>query len=202
MNQFHILAILGMLSPIIYTLAWIIGGLIVEDYSHIRDDVSSLFAVGAQNRWLFQSLFIAGSVLLFVFSVGLHWGINGGVGNLVGPILFMLSTFLGVLVTIFFPLDEGGEMTTIRGRLHLIVISIAGVLCIAAMILLWLRTKSLEGWVGFAWFSFASAIVALILVVVTAIFAGGEYMGLVERFMVSFYQIYYFVISLMMFLNN
>ena len=111
MNVNSILAICGMLSPIIYTIAWILGGFIVPGYSHIKKDVSSLFAVGAYKRWLFASLFITNSTLSFVFSFSLIWGING-IPSLVGPILFIISTFFGVIVAIFFPLDEGGEVKT------------------------------------------------------------------------------------------
>ncbi len=201
MNTFHLLAIFGMLSPIIYTITWIIGGFIRTDYSHIRDDVSSLFAVGAPKRWLFNSLFISGSALLFIFSFGLLWGIEGN-GSVVGPILFLISTFIGLLVTLFFPLDEGGELVTLRGKLHLILIIISGIFVLVSMILLWLRTKALAGWIGFAWFSLVSVPVMLILMVLSGIFGGGPYMGLVERFMVSYFQVYYFIIALMLFLNN
>jgi len=197
---FKILAICGMLSPIIYTFAWILGGIIRTDYNHIQNDVSSLFAVGAHKKWLFQSLFITGSALLFIFSFGLIWGIEG-IESIVGPILFLIGAFIGLLVPIFFPLDEDGEMVTLRGKLHLILIIIAGIFCMVAMVLLWLHTKILTGWVGFAWFSLVSIPIVLILMVLSGIFGGGPYMGLVERFMVSYYQIYYFVIALMLFLN-
>ena len=201
MSLIQVAAICGMLSPIIYTLAWILGGFIVPGYSHIKKDVSSLFAVGAHKRWLFSSLFIAGSVLLFVISFGLIWGIEGN-GSIVGPILFLISTFLGLLVSTFFPLDEGGELKTFRGKMHLIVIVISGIFVLVSMIFLWLRMKTLAGWIGFAWFSLVSVPVILVLMVLSGIYGGGPYMGLVERFMVSYYQIYYFVIALMLFLNN
>ncbi|HUT80470.1 MAG TPA: hypothetical protein VMZ29_04630 [Candidatus Bathyarchaeia archaeon] len=45
-----ILAVLGMISPIIYTLMWIIGGFIVPDYNPLHKDISSLIAVGAYKR--------------------------------------------------------------------------------------------------------------------------------------------------------
>lgn len=195
------MAICGMLSPIIYTITWIIGGFIRTDYSHIRDDVSSLFAVGAPKRWLFNSLFISGSALLFIFSFGLLWGIEGN-GSIVGPILFLISTFIGLLVTFFFPLDEGGELVTLRGKLHLILIVISGIFVLVSMVFLWLQTRVLAGWIGFAWFSLVSVPVMLILMALSGIFGGGPYMGLVERFMVSYFQVYYFVIALMLFLNN
>ena len=93
-----------MLSPIIYTVMWILGGFLRPDYSHIRDDVSSLMAVGAPRKRLFDSFIITSSVLLFVFYLGLFGGIHNGQGSVVGPILFLVSGFLGILVAFFFPL--------------------------------------------------------------------------------------------------
>jgi len=202
MIGFKILAICGMLSPIIYTLMWIFGGIIVPGYSHIKKDVSSLFAIDAYRRWLFQSFFIISSVLMLVFFSGFHWGVNNGEGSIAGPILFIISSFLGVLVAGFFPLDAGGEMTTWRGKGHLILIVISGILTIAAMVLMFVRLRLVDGWIGFAVFSLVTAIVSLILVIISGIFAGTKYLGLVERFMVSSYQIYYFVFGLMLFLRN
>ncbi|NPD87756.1 MAG: DUF998 domain-containing protein [Asgard group archaeon] len=201
MNVLQILAICGMLSPIIYTLAWIIGGFIVEDYDHIRDDVSSLFAVRAPNRLLFSSFFISCSALSFAFSFSLLWGIEND-GSIVGPVLFLISTFIGLLVTLFFPLDEDGKLVTFRGKMHLILIVISGILIMISMIFLWFRMKSLEGWIGFGWFSIVSVPVVLILMAISGKFGGGPYMGLAERFMVSYFQVYYFVIALMVFIRN
>jgi hypothetical protein len=201
MNAMQVLAICGMLSPIIYTFAWILGGFIVPNYDHVRKDVSSLFAVGAHKRWLFTSLFITNSALSFIFSFSLLWGIEGD-GSIVGPILFLISTFIGLIVAIFFPLDEGGELKTIRGKLHLILIIISGIFVIISIVFLWLRMKLLDGWIGFAWFSIVSLPIILILMILSGIFGGGPYMGLVERIMVSYFQVYYFVIGLMIFLRN
>jgi len=50
MNVFQILGICGMISPIVYTAMWILVGSLQADYSHIRNDISSLFAVGAPNK--------------------------------------------------------------------------------------------------------------------------------------------------------
>lgn len=58
MNLFQILAICGMVSPVLYTVMWILGGFLRTDYSHIRDDISSLFAVGAPRRRLFKAFII------------------------------------------------------------------------------------------------------------------------------------------------
>ncbi len=202
MNIFQILAICGILSPIVYTVMWIFGGILQPDYNHIRDDISSLFAVSAPNKGLMQSFIITSSVLLFVFYIGLHEGINDGGGSIVGPILFLTSSVLGILVALFFPLDAGGEIITLRGKMHLILVVGSGLLTIAGMVALYFRLQLVEVWSAFAPYSLISAIVSLILVIISGIFIKSKYRGLLERLGVYPYQLYYFVLSLMVFLNN
>ena len=202
MNVFQILAICGMLSPIVYTVMWILGGILQPDYSHIRDDISSLFAVGAPNKGLMQSFVIVSSVLLFVFYTGLHEGMSDGGGSIVGPILFLTSSVLGILVALFFPLDAGGEIITLRGKMHLILVIESGLLTIAGMVALWFRLQLVEIWSAFATYSLISATVSLILVIISGIFIKSKYRGLLERLGVYPFQLYYFVLSLMVFLTN
>jgi hypothetical protein len=201
MNIFQLVAICGMLSPIVYTAMWILGGMLQSDYNHIRDDISSLFAVNAPNQRLMQSFIIVSSVLLFVFYLGLHDGLNDG-GSITGPVLFIISSGLGVLVAFFFPLDEGGEIITFRGKMHLILVMGSGVLTIAGMVALWFRLQLVEEWSAFALYSLISAVVSLTLVIISGIFINSKYRGLLERLGVTPYQLYYFALGLMGFLNN
>jgi len=198
----QILAICGMLSPIIYTAMWIIGGRLQPEYSHIRQDVSSLIAVGAPNKKLLDKFIISSSTLMFAFYLGLYWGINNGTGSILGPALFIISGLLGVLVALFFPLDEGGKLITTHAKLHLGLIALSGILSIAGMVVLWFDLASDVIWSTFATFSIVTAIVSLIFVIASGVATNSNYLGLVERFMVSTYQIYYFVIALMVFLTN
>ena len=202
MIVFQILAICGMLSPIVYTAMWIYVGSLDSEYNHIRDDISSLFAVGAPNKRLAQSLIIVSSVLLFVFYIGLHEGINDGGGSIVGPILLIISSILGELVAFFFPLDVGGEIKTYKGKMHIILVVASGILTITGMVLLWLRLQSVAVWSAFATFSLVSAILSAILIIISGIFATGKYRGILERIGVTPYQLYYFVLGLMVFLVN
>ena len=198
----QIIAICGMLSPIIYTAMWIIGGKLQPEYSHMRQDVSSLIAVGAPHKKLLDKFIISSSFMMFVFYLGLHWGINGGTGSILGPALFIISGLLGVLVALFFPLDEGGELVTTRAKLHLGLIALSGIFAIAGMIVLWLDLSLDVIWSTFATFSLVTAIVSLIFVIASSVATKTNYLGLVERFMVSTYQVYYFVLALMVFLSN
>ena len=201
MNTYQILAICGMLSPIVYTAMWILGGKLQSDYSHIRDDISSLFAVGAPNKRLIQSFIILSSILLFLFYLGLHEGLNDG-GSIIGPYLFIIASILGILIAFFFPLDEGGEIITWIGKMHLILVIAMGIFTIAGMIALWFRLIEVPGWDTFATYSLVSAIVALVLLVISGIFIEGKYRGLLERLGVTPFQLYYFILPLMVFLNN
>jgi len=191
-----------MLSPIVFTAMWIYCGSLQSDYSHIRDDISSLFAIGAPNKRLTQSFNIISSVLLFIFYIGLHEGINDGGGSMVGPILFLISSILGMLVALFFPLDAGGEIKTLRGKMHLILVAASGILTITGMIALWFRLQLVAAWSVFALYSLISGVVSLILVIISGIFVTSKYRGILERIGVSPYEIYYFVLSLMVFLVN
>ena len=202
MNTYQILAICGMLSPIVYTVMWIYVGRLDSDYSHTRDDISSLFAIGAPNRRLAHVFIITSSVLLLVFYLGLHDGLNDGGGSILGPFLLVISSILGVLVALFFPLDEGGEIKTYRGKMHIILVAASGILTIIGMIALWLRLQSIPIWSAFATFSLITAIVSAILVTISGIFAQGKYRGILERLGVTPYMVYYFVLSLMVFLVN
>jgi hypothetical membrane protein len=202
MNLFQILAICGMASPIVYTVMWILGGIVRSDYNHIRDDISSLFAVGAPRKGLFNSFIIVSSLLLFVFYLGIHWGINNGQGSIIGPILFVISGFLGVLVALFFPLDSGGEITTLRGKMHLVLVMASGILTIGGMVALWFRLESVEAWSLFANYTLISAIIALVLMVVSGIFVKTRFRGLLERFGVTPFEVFYFILALMVFTTN
>ena len=201
MNNYQILAICGMLSPIFYTAMWIIGGKLQKDYSHIKHDISTLFAVKAPNQRLMQTFIIISSILLFLFYLGLHEGLKDG-GSIIGPYLFITASILGMLVAFFFPLDEGGEMTTWRGKMHLILVVLMGILTVAGMIALWFRLKDVTGWTSFAYFSLISAIVALILLIISGIFIESNYRGLLERLGVTPFQLFYFILPLIIFLNN
>jgi len=202
MNLFQILAICGMLSPILYTLMWILGGIVRSDYNHIRDDISSLFAVGAPRKRFFNSFIIASSLLSFVFYLGLHWGINNGQGSVIGPALFVISGFFGVLVALFFPLDTGGEIITLRGKMHLVLVMISGILTIAGMVALWFQLESIEAWSLFANYSLTLAIVSIVLMIISGIFIKSRFRGLLERIAVTPFQVFYFTLALMVFLTN
>ena len=202
MNTIQILAVCGMLSPVVYTGMWIIGGRLRASYSHIRDDISSLFAIGAPNKALIQMLAALSSVLLLLLYIGVFIELNESHALTLGPMTLVASGFLGVLVPLFFPLDEGGEITTYRGKMHLALVMASGLLTIAGMLILWLQLRDTQELEAFAVFSVLNAVSALMLFIIAGIFITSRYRGLLERIAVTPFQVYYFVLAIFIFMNG
>ena len=82
-----ILAICGIIAPIIFAIIVIIAGFLRPDYSHLTDFVSELGAVGAPNAIIQRINFVLLGILIVAFTFGLHRGIGEGKGSIIGPLL-------------------------------------------------------------------------------------------------------------------
>ncbi|MFA9496814.1 MAG: DUF998 domain-containing protein [Candidatus Bathyarchaeota archaeon] len=201
MSTQELISLGGMLGPILYTTAWVLGGILQPEYSHIRDDISSLMAVGAPNKKLFDLMNIINNALMIIFFGSLHWFINDGQGSYIGPICFMFSNSIGLAVVLFFPLDEGGEPVTPRGKMHVTLVGMMSVFALVGMIALWRRLIFTPGWVRFGNYTLISLIVTIITAVIAAKNIGTDRMGITERFVVTANLQYFFAIALNVYLT-
>ena len=195
-------AICGMLSPIVFNLIWIIGGILQPGYDHIRDDVSSLMALGAPNKLLFDIMNITNFVLTIIFLIGLILVIKELKGPIVGPVILLIGNLLGITVPIFFPLNYGGEPTGITGMTHLIIVMITGFIALGGMIAMWRGLRKVDEWKGYDVYSLITFILTLIFTMILVVAAGSEIMGLVERFVIIVNNQYIFVLALKTFLSS
>jgi len=115
-------AICGMVSPIVFTLMWIIGGFLHPGYSHIAHDISELLAVGAPNKLFLDLMNISTSIMNIIFFSFLHKSMNEGEGSFFGPLFLLISAIIGLSTAVFFPLDEGGEILTYSGEMHVLTV--------------------------------------------------------------------------------
>jgi len=79
-----------MAGPIAFTIAWIIGGLIQDEYSLRLEDISALAAMDAQYAWIM----ITGFVLLGVGTVALAVGLVSTLryaSAVIGSVLLMVA---------------------------------------------------------------------------------------------------------------
>ena len=194
-NQ-KIYAICGMLSPIVFNLIWIIAGFIQPGYDHILNDVSSLMALGAPNKLLFDSMNIASFILEIIFFIGLIMVIKELNGSIAGPAVLLAGKILGIIVPIFFPLNYGGLPTGFTGMAHLIIVMITGFIALGGMIVMWRGLKKVNEWKGYDIYSLITFIITLIFTMWLVFAAGTEIMGLVERFVIIINGQYTFVLAL------
>lgn len=202
MNLFQLIAIGGMIGPLLYTLIWVLGGILQPDYSHMRDDVSSLLATGAPNKRLFDIMHVIDVVLLIIFFASLHWAIDGGQGLIVGPLCFLLANITELAVALFFPLDEGGTIVTIKGKMHWNLVKVMAFLAAVGMLAMWYRLSSTPGWELVGLYSLVSFVASAVTGLFAAKKVGTNIMGLAERLVVTTNIQYIFVLALMVFLTN
>ena len=201
-DNLRIFAIGGMLGPVLYTMIWVLGGILQPEYSHIRDDVSSLMAVGAPDKRLFDSMQVANLVLSILFFTSLHWAIKGGEGSILGPACFLVTNIVGLVVVLFFPLDEGGGIESSTAKMHVILVGIMAVLAMLGMLAMWLRLMNVAEWTGFSLYTLVSFVLSLITGLIAAKTAGTEIMGLTERLVVTSTSQYFFGLALKVYLQS
>jgi hypothetical protein len=202
MNIQQLIAIGGMIGPVLYTLIWILGGILQPDYSHIRDDVSSLMAVGASNKRLFDTMQLTNIILVIIFFTNLHWFINGGKGSIIGPACFVLTNLINIPVILFYPLDEGGGIESSTAQMHVKLVMIMAVLGAIGMLAMWHRLSNTEGWAWFGTYSLITFAFTAVTGIIASKTVGTKIMGLTERLVVTANIQYIFVLALNVFITN
>jgi len=109
-------------------MIWILGGILQSGYSYLHDDMSSLLAVGVPNKRLFDIMHVMDVVLVIIFFSTLHWAIDGWQGLIIGSACFILANLIELVVALFFPLDEGGEMKSPRAKMHFNLVMVMSML--------------------------------------------------------------------------
>ncbi|MFC1803066.1 DUF998 domain-containing protein [Thermoproteota archaeon] len=200
MNIQQLIALGGMFGPILYTSIWILGGFLQPDYSHVRDDVSSLMAVGAPNKRLFDIMQLVNIILVIIFFTNFHRVLDGGQGSIIGPASFVLTNLINLPVVLFYPLDEGGGIESSTAQIHVKLVMIMAVFGAIGMLALWRRLSQTPGWEWYGTYSLATFIVTAITGAIAARTAGSDIMGLTERLVVTANVQYIFVLALRVFL--
>lgn len=175
------LALCGILGPIIYILALVIGNILDPSYSQIGKTVSELIEQGAPNRDLLNSIFIVYNILLIPFALGMYYNLKKGWARNVIFIALIINGVLGVAWTLFFPLDVGGKSISMTGQLHLIVGALVVPLIFALELSFWRSARKDSCWQGYGKFSLVIFAITLVFGFTTVAFINSDYRGLLER---------------------
>ena len=157
-STLRLLAISGIIGPILFTTVMYTLGFLQPGYSHITQPDSELGTVGAPYAIIMNINFIVSGLLGVAFAFGLHRGIGGG-GSKVGPALLAVAA-AGVVGTGIFPtnLAEPQSFTAVMHRLVSFPGSIAAML---APIVISRRLKRDSLWQGYRSYSLVTGVVAI-----------------------------------------
>jgi len=197
-------AISGILTPIFYVIAVIVGSLLRSDYSQISQAISELIESGAPNKTLLDLLFIFYNSLIIVFGYWLfkQLKMKGRYNVQIGAIMLLIIGVLGLAMTMFFPMDPRGSEVTLPGMIHLILAGVISLLTILTILFIGFGFKDFPLLANFKLYSLITAIVVVASGGMAAFsaFTESAYMGLFERITIGAFLQWIFVVALRLFL--
>ncbi|WP_142825964.1 DUF998 domain-containing protein [Planococcus soli] len=191
----------GAISALIYMVHVIMGGILWDGYSHVRQTISELTGNGAPDAEMLRVFTIGYGILAVIFSVIVYVLFRKHQVNRIaqfGAILLLVMHAASLIGYGLFPLEQGGEVLTFGNFMHLAITAIVVITTVGALFAigygLWL-TKNFRA-IGL--FTLVCAIVIVLAGVATPIVLNNElpYAGLVERLIIFTLQFWTFVLSL------
>lgn len=108
----------GILSSVLYVATLVLGARRWEGYSSTSQTVSELFAIGAPSASLVVPLFVAYSLLVFAFGLGVWMSADGRRALRWTAVGLIGKEVLGLVVTLFFPMHMRGVEGTLTDTMH------------------------------------------------------------------------------------
>src|SRR5215204_3886015 len=184
-----LLMLCGMLAPVVYVFAVVIGGLLSPDYSHKSQAISELIEAGAPNKWLLDPLFALYNLLTGAFAVGL-----------LGSVVLAFEAVVG-FVTVFFPQDPPGSPPTPTGATHIALAGLSSLATMATILLVGLWFRKTFGLGGYGAYSFVTVAVIFVSggLAAWAVATGNPFAGVFERVTIGAFLQWLVVVALKMY---
>ena len=144
-NTLRLLAICGIVAPILFITMVITLGLLRPGYDPVTQFQSELGATGTQNAIFMDINFVLVGILIVAFALGLHRGISKGVGSKTGPALLAINGAFGGAQGIF-PADPGEKVVSFSGNMHNLVGLISLIAFILGLLVIARRLKNDPLW--------------------------------------------------------
>ncbi len=128
-----LLLVCGIVASLLYIATTIVPAMLWEGYSYTSQTVSELFAIGAPSRSLVIPLFLAYSVLMIAFGLGV-WESAGQKRALrvIGGLLIGREA-LGIVGTLFAPIHLRGVEATLTDTVHAIITGVGVLIYLLAI---------------------------------------------------------------------
>lgn len=185
------LAAAGIVGPVLYTVTWLVLGFLDPTYSHTRDPISNLSAIGAPYALVMTSIILVFALLIVVFAYGLHRGLPPG--SWAGPATLAIAGvgYAGIALA---PLNLAGLGDP--NVPHTISASVTVFAMMLAPLFLYPRLRRNPGWKNLSGYSIATTILALAFAILASLptFAGWE--GLMQRLVLSVVLVWMIAIAI------
>jgi hypothetical protein len=183
LNIYGLLALAGVVGPIVLIIANLIASISVSDYNPIRESISSL--AWTPLGWLQSIGFLAIGLLIEVFAAGLFFSIHGAWGFRLGIWLLVCFGF-GLLLIGAFREDPIGGSHTIQGTIHTVTAAIVFSIFPIASLLIALSLRKDSYWKGLFIHTIVVTSIALAFVIGHIFLpAKPNWLGLYERILVA-----------------
>ena len=193
-----LLALCGLIGPIIYFIVLIVLGTLWEGYDPISQGMSELGAADSpyaffMNLFGFQLL----GIFIIAFGIGLNRYLNSKWVSKIGIALIVIGG-IDLIIVGFFPTDVGGITSTFVGLVHDITATMASNVIILGMIFLGLLFRGETVWKNYWVFTLALALASLSLSPFPLFSENNEYLGLFQRLGIGFALFWMAIISIKM----
>ena len=200
-NYWQVLALSGAASTLLYMIHVIVGGILWDGYSHVRQTISELTGNGAPDAEMLRIFTLGYGVLAVLFSVAVYVLFRkykvDGIARF-GAILLLIMYGASLIGYGLFPLEQGGEVLTFGNFMHLAITAIVVIATVGALFAIGYGLLLTKNFRGIGLFTLICAIVIVLAGVATPIVLNNElpYAGLVERVTIFTLQLWMFMLAI------
>jgi hypothetical membrane protein len=185
---------LAVLGPIAFTIAWIVGAVVQDEYSVRREDISALAALDAQNAWIMITGFLLLGAGMIALGAGLAGALKGGPAT-VGSILVVVAG-VGIIVAGLARNDCSSELDACADRVeagdvswhhatHDLASLVVFLALVAAPLVFARAFRGDQSWRDLRTYSLITGVLGLVLLVLFLTGVAGSWNGLLQRVFVT-----------------
>ncbi|MFA6553817.1 MAG: DUF998 domain-containing protein [Patescibacteria group bacterium] len=177
---------IGIISPILYIVAVVVGGFLRPGYSHYHNTINELTVAGSEPLVIIIVLFFLYNIGLILIGIGPGKAVHTKLVKTTLRIVGLMGLFGGLMY--FFPQDPRNAEATTAGTIHIVMAGVLSLLTITAAVIagFGLRLAQQKKLASVSW-GLATGILITGGLTALAVAQGWQYVGLWERFTIGMF---------------